>query len=997
MIRALGLLAALALAARAQAEVPEPPALWGDAGCRELAGWRLERVAERIEERLAAASRDASLADPGQRRYLEEVAAATVEDLILVLSELGALRDLPGEPEPSPADLHGLLGDLFLVAGRPRQAVQAYRRAFAAEPDKPARCAAVDDGKLYTFESGPYPTPYVLSRDPETGQVLERFLLPSAPTAFSIGRSGLHVLYPTPYSHNDLRSIRLAEARLDYPIWVPHYLLSRLALRGAGLRLAGNFARRVDDKPNPDFALRRRVDEDLPADLESLEAALRQAVRRDPTQPWHLLVLGQCLWAQGRRSEAAAVWQGLFAAEFQETPYYDYARMAWYFELYRQPAWADAAFRQALERRRGMPLPVTRSTLIERMVNVPTRRLLAAEEWPELDVERAYMWWLRLREISGVGEGDGFRAVLWANYFESIGDGERAAAERAYADRARQAWPRPVVAYVDYATWLLLASGGLLSLYVALALRGSWRLLRGFCRKNVLRFVMFSIASQVTGAFFYLRPSPLLALSLMTLILLTFLSFLPLFLSALRYWRRSLGAAGRRRRLGACVYRCGVDLVPLLAFGLSLAALSFATFYAVQVASSLDLTDVQEQQPSATEEATPEQRLGAALASHGIGDFERARRLYASLPQTPAVRSNLRALARGLPPLVEDLVPYEPPADLPALAREWLRNESRQPWRQPWRLSYEIFGAWVGPIAADLVAGFAAPVQYFLATDPYARKALLASPLALLALFLRPVRRWTGRALTVLVPGAGFLRRGQPLRACLVFWLFLFAAGPICWLLLAAASPPDFVDAFGPHAGPGMISSLTFMSTIPEDDFALPPPAYARLLAENRWSLLWVYPHAGLFYSLVALSLLAALFVHGRQIPEILGFARAGRPAGARLPVKVGRRILPYERRILPYERWRPSYERWILASERRRLPCVRRRLRRPEPIGKILAAAMADVRRVLTTPIGRRATQPPLPPPQGGAVARRRRGWSESAAATAPSIEWELVEVEDE
>jgi hypothetical protein len=423
----------------------------------------------------------------------------------------------------------------------------------------------------------------------------------------------------------------------------------------------------------------------------------------------------------------------------------------------------------------------------------------------------------RLREISGAGEGDAFRAVLWANYFAAIGDRRRAADERAYLARARQTlWPpTEVIVYLDYAFWLFLASaGGLLFVYLAVTIRAGWWLLRRLFEPRVIRAMALAVATLFGARTLAALPpsSPMwlpAALLLLCLAHLGLLAFLPLILSTLRSCRKHLGAAGLRRTLVAGLRWCGVALLPPLVLGVSLAALSFAIRYFGRTQGPLDLSDLLERPVSEADDPPPEERFDAALVSHGSGDFRRARRLYASLPDTPPVRRNLRALARGLPPLAFDHVPTRPRVDLPGLAREWLQNESWQPWRAPYEIRSEFQRQrqrW-----ASLLDAFSAPVVYYVATHAGARIALQASPLALLALLLRPVRRSAGRALAILLPGAGFLRRRQVARAYGVLWLFLFAAGPACWLLLARSQNPDFVDVFGPHAGAGYFSSQVIL------------------------------------------------------------------------------------------------------------------------------------------------------------------------------------------
>ncbi len=112
-----------------------------------------------------------------------------------------------------------------------------------------------------------------------------------------------------------------------------------------------------------------------------------------------------------------------------------------------------------------------------------------------------------------------------------------------------------------------------------------------------------------------------------------------------------------------------------------------------------------------------------------------------------------------------------------------------------------------------------------------------------------------------------FLRRGQLVRAYLVLWLFLFAMGPLLWLFLSKsssvfASHVYFSDFRVISPGPLLASEIDLRG----EQIAFLPPHYDQLLAENFWSLLWAYPYSRLFYSLVALALMVALYLHGRGV-----------------------------------------------------------------------------------------------------------------------------------
>lgn len=867
MIRASSCSLALSLAALpAAAEVPEAVAALVATGCEKLAqsdAALLDDVAARAEERLAVEIWDASLAGAEQQAYL---ATTTVRDLTALLSMIPALST--AEPEPSPAEIYGMAGDLFLATDRPELAIELYRRAARTVPTKEGnatRCSASYAGKIYTldfyaehfgYRSGLRHTPYLLTRDPNTGQVLERILLPEIPVALSIGEGALLIFYRS-YPRSGAREIgtlHLPEGRLGYPLWAPNTLPDRIRLRLSGYSLVHNFIYRSDESGGnlykPEFSPRGDVTSALPANLEDLEVALRQAVLRDPTQPWHLFFLGQCLWAQGSRREATAAWEGLFADGFRTIPYYEFSNMAWRFDLYQQPEWADAAFREALARRRNLTPPIAHSYSLEWLINAPRiHRRIEPEQWPKLDAERSYLWWLRFREISGVTAGDGFRAILWANYMKSIGDTERAADELAYLEQVRQYTRLPEArslrAYQDYTLWTCLASlAGLL--VVALVLFA--KLL--FFKARVVPAI-FTVASLVVFVSLFDLPagSPLWVFAALLLVSLTTLGLWPL--------RSNFFRVGWRKMLRVLLRQAGAALIPLLVFGASLAAYSFATFYVLRIHSrAFFLNDALKPQSGYAEDASQATRLKTALAHHAAGDFERARRLYESLPETTLVKQNLSALLRALPPLVSEPVLSDPRVDATAF---WQSLEDSG------LKKFFMSSSFLDPVGVILSLPRKTLIQLrtvFMEKD-YPEIVLLAVALVCL---LRPVRRWLGRAALILIPGAIFLRRRQLVRAYTTLWLFLFAAGPLLWLFLVKTS-----HTYDPLASPGPASwPMSFnLLTLHRTEFALPPPGFDQLLAENFWSLLWVYPYARLFYFLVALSLLAALYLHGRQVPGV--------------------------------------------------------------------------------------------------------------------------------
>ncbi|MEE8522295.1 MAG: hypothetical protein V3T72_00045 [Thermoanaerobaculia bacterium] len=864
----------------------------------------------RVDERLAVALRDASLAGTGQQGYLDDVARAAAADLTVLLSELPALRYLRREPVPR---IYGVLADLFLLTDRRELAAEAYRRAAGAAPENASRdsetlCGVVYDDKLYTVDlwrhrrGRPRLSHYLLVREPRTWQVQERLLLPGFPTAFRVAGDTLEILYrPSPA---ELRTVQLTGGRSSHPVWVPAGSgpLARLQSLDAAWTLADNFVYGDDGERSPEFQLREQARDGFAASLPELEAALGAAILEDPTQPWHLFFLGQSLWARARRPQAAVVWEELLAGDFRATPYYEWAWMAQSFELYGQPEWADAAYRRALEHRRKLPRPVGRSSALERQVNAPfVKSWSGAAHSPALDPERAYLWWLRAREISGIAEGDGFRAVLWADYFKGTGDEERAAAELAYLARVRQE-PRARIsaAWVDYGLWLFYASlAGLLFVPLGFLTRFvrpafSWL----FPGKVVLTRTAIPVIAAAAMAAQYFRPSPgplpwvlgilalapLIVAELWTVrmallqatnfILLVWLvplavgfflssqaahplSFLPPLiiapLAALGLWSfiLKLNRGERRKRIFLVLRRSGIICVPLLVCVLAWIALTFAAVltghFVDSPAPPSDTFYVTERRlPLVVFQAPPEQLFDAALDRHASGHTEVARWLYDRLPETPRQRSHLAALDRGLPPWISEPVGRRPSLDLAAVRESWV---DYQLWRPRTVLSILRFFV---EDRLPAIFGDAAAQAGIIPLDPIHLGIALLAGLALAALL--STRGWLGRGCLLLIPGSFSFLGGKPLRAYLTFLFFAFAAGPSFWLLAGMS-----VD----QPSPGLYSSE---AQLPQpDEIALPPLPVDQLIAESFWSLLWVYPGAKLFYLLVALSLAAALYLHGRE------------------------------------------------------------------------------------------------------------------------------------
>lgn len=807
--------------------VPSPA--WTEAvGCQQLldaGGAALEEVVGRTDSRLLQLAWEESLAGPDDRRYLRDVSAAAISDLAQIqgtLPVLGSSWRIEGE---GPVEVYGLAGDLYLLAGRRAQAVESYRKASKGSLGAKTRCGFLYEGKLYVGEVGRKPneekrrmTGFLLALDPGSGRVLERYFLPGEPLELSLDGGMLRISYSvrsvdsSPVS----RAVRLVRGRLDPPVWASAsaYLLDRHSSTMSRWGLLENFYRESRAFPSFDSTERASLSERAPSTLEELEESLRNAALDDPTEPWRAFFLGQCLWAQGRHQQADESWEALFAKGFPAIPYYEIARMAYLFEVYGQPQWADRAFRAALERRRGSPQQIGSSSVLERLINVPfSTRKIGDRRNP--DPDRAHLWWVRTREISGISEGDDLRAALWVEHFRRLGEKDLAAQEIQVLEAVR-GYPEVQItriAWADYSLWLCIATLGGLLLVVAWLLLGALRA-AGPALRQIRRLLQGgTLTSGLVRALFSRVGFLLTALAIAY--------------SGLSLFSLSLAYQGQR----------------------------FARPLAGSDSSLLDDWS----DPDKVGKMSDDERFLAAVASHLAGDLKTARRLYHSLPQSPRVKANLEALDQRRLPLETTYGSWQESWDK-ALSR-W-SSEAWHPWREPLAGLYWIVGIeWVnGDGTLDLPLLLSELLFSELPKIPWLPLFLLGTLLA-----FRNIRERAARLLFALVPGLSRIGRGSPYRGYAVFCLFLFALGPCLWLLAAwrtgAPSPGVYSKA--------MIYVLDF-------DYLLPPPsgpvpadpaeAGRRLLAENFWPLLRAYPGAPLFYFFVTAAGLTALAAHAREL-----------------------------------------------------------------------------------------------------------------------------------
>jgi tetratricopeptide (TPR) repeat protein/predicted Ser/Thr protein kinase len=523
--------------------------------------------------------------------------------------------------DPQDAQAHATLADFLIETDRLLEAAREFASAAELKSAYATRNGILFEGKLYlretyTVTSGlgkgqRQNTGYLLAVEPRSGRVLERHRPPAiTDLTLSVRDAALRLDYAEP----DAATARFAKGRFEKPVFYGSSMLARRRGVSGGTALAVNFLAapggRWQDQPAAEPVA------GAPATLPELETRLRREIERDPTQPWHLVWLGQALAAQRRAAEAREVWTRLFDGGFPATPYYEYAWMARHFEAsLRQPDWADRAYAEALARRLKLPQPIVTSTLIERLINAPFVSAAAEMSRDDGDLERGYLWLQRARELSGLlSEGDSLAAAAWKSYFGRQGDETRARQEAAVAEAAR-------------------------------AMPGNYELANAACDLAVQIFLAATLAAWLFTA-----------------------------LSLLHAWRPGTmsSVVGRLRPRERRVL-LGASLLPLVAFAVLVEAKlrlsSIAEIPVVLMDSFGSAHSVSDLERRLARHDAPALRLAAAIANHMAGNLDRARELYRCCVDEPRVRRNQSALGQG------ERTPPEPltPADFFAAyaARPW--------------------------------------------------------------------------------------------------------------------------------------------------------------------------------------------------------------------------------------------------------------------------------------------------------------------------------------
>lgn len=769
-----------------------------------------------------------------------------------------ALLDRAIEIDPGDAQSFAMRADLLWELGEFTRASGDYRTAAQKGTPFTTRHAILFDGKFFapeifrSLDYGPKDevatTATLLALDPADFHIVARRRLPGIATSFRVAGRWLEITFAPAGKESKVASavIRYDGTNFDRPVFYGSNLLVRMRSMKAGCLLAGNFL----DEFGPDYVnlkvahFRPRAGKlasaDAPATYEQLEAALRRAIDRDPTQPWHRFYLGQSLWAHGARAEAEAVWSECFARAEPGTPYFEYAWMSARFLREGIGKWADRAYALALAKRRAYPQPVTGGSPIERLISLPFVRAAALDRKAgSISAAEGYEWLRRTRAIGGfVFEGDDIVATLWANDFEAHGDHSHAATERDVARRltAAETNVNGSAALNDAAIDAAIAATiGMLFVFGAILLRVA-RLPRiallppeplpeqSAREKTPFRDAAWTGAiglAASTAAFLLIRsaldwPGETMLVTVLVLIVA----------AAVRWMRRratfaSMAAAVPRAHLIVAIV--SIVVAAFAAFLVLVSETSRAGTEGMPIVT-LDsigspgavsfLDDACKQRDSA------DCRYASAVAHHLAGDGQRARELYASLGGDRRAAANLEALNRGSSVAVPLTIDEFRRAIVPPAWGTAVMTMGKVLSRNPANLSGDL------DRVAPAVTGFDAACIVLLLI--FGRWAMVAAP-----------RRTSA-------PPRHVLMHGRIEVAYVTVVLISYAAAALAFIL-AVRAHGTFV--------PGISSARSMVNF--ESAWPLPKP-----LSVNSLEFFFAWPHARRVAWAVALCLGASVLLH---------------------------------------------------------------------------------------------------------------------------------------
>jgi tetratricopeptide (TPR) repeat protein len=716
--------------------------------------------------------------------------------------------------DPRDAPSLALLGDLYLAAGRTKDATAQYQAAAATKrPYRSSRGIFFED-KLYLRETyfahgEEKETLYVLAMDPATQRIVARYSLPRLPIAFHTEGDALVVSCSA--GQDPPWDIRFRQGRFERFLWPARFQSYRTWSNRDPRSFAGG----------------------LP---------LAEALARDPTQPWLLAVSALELRRQHRDAEADEELAQLTRHDFAGIPYYE---AGWIMNLLEQSGErtaADRLYPRVLERRRAIPQPAHFNDAFGRLISAPFVHAAAEDK----DVERRYVTLTRARELTGVtADGEEMLATVWARYFEKNGDAKRAAAER---DVARSMRTRPfnatrANAQVDYAfTAAAAALIAFVVLFFEILVCARERAMRNVPRPRHPLAVVANRFRAMPNRARVAVGTLLCALMLYSVVFffvsdpraagatLGWIAFGAVLLWLFSPTTLAAVTARERRVLMIAAALCVLTTVVLIAALANAAFRDPPDFIEDTIGHPATIKGVEQ---LLRVSPSPALQSGVAVAHHFAGDRDRAEVLYRSLPANyPHAQENLRALLAGLPPAVPLSEEEIYAGMVPSLPARVARAFTFTPWAVVFSLAAGC--AWL------LLLGFP-----FVPARSHGCEASSSR---------------TTKAAMLAIPGLFDVRRGSTWRA-LALLLLIGLPLPILGTLLR----PGELLGVGP---------MTHWQ-LPFPNAALPLPGDFDAL---RVELNLAIPYAKFFFALLLGAATGALALHFARVPRIVREASSSLP-----------------------------------------------------------------------------------------------------------------------
>jgi tetratricopeptide (TPR) repeat protein len=748
--------------------------------------------------------------------------------------------------DPKNAQALVLAGDLSVDGNRWADAAAAYSAAIAVEPSIRSARGFIDRGRVYAIESfssltstdgNRVDTVYLLGRDPATGRVIDRFYLPGIARSFVRRGDAIEIVYSA--GNDDLRDEKLLfrAGSFDRALMPPINLLWRMRSMKAGWHLPTNFlwqSPTITWYAHPRFSPAPKPKADCPATFAALDAALRNAIDLDPTQPWHRFFLALSLDSQRRAGEANAQWNEFLHGNFAATPYMEFSWMARIAEQYGFHAVADPTYEVALAKRRAMRQPIGVHFAIEPLIEAPFVRTAArANVEGGGDIARSYQWLLRGRAMTGVGnEGEDLAAAAWAKYFDARGDKAAAARERAFIEVAHD---NPlnlmkIGAQFDEAFFAVTALLiGFIALVFAVLSRNELSATRSGARMPRIA-TLAVITALSAGALWGLSMLSFAPSDARPRDIVLFAASVVLLFGFLRWRDRSLPSIFGGATIGERVALAAAAL--LLVLSLHVGQHSLQSFAAV-ASMPIGISDtfghagiIQRLDRELTQNDRPSMRYVAALANHFAGNTARARALYNSVGDAHSVE-NMRALATGRPPVYG----LEP--------RALLHAYSKWPVDRAPRLEFLPNETALTVLMAIALCALAFALVLIVA--PRAPRVAPREPGFLV------------RAVSAIVPGLRDLASGNAPRGYLTLTAFIFSLFALLIRYFAGfASPAHGLLGVTQHPNiPGMLPFPVQHAT-----------TSAAVWREQFWPMFWAFPNAVPFWSIVAIAFIGAAGSH---------------------------------------------------------------------------------------------------------------------------------------